>query len=488
MSQTVQQMNEISRTLQQGLGMAAGDRLQRRQMDLQAAQQDYTLKAAERDYNDPTKVLARQTAQTELDRGGAPVGFTDFFPDQYAQLHGVYQPKDGRPALYNRVEGLFGGKFDTKSGHLLKADGTPLTRREMEARLPEVSSLIAMELDPDRHVSDEQDRTIDKIDAGQGDPQEHAKRLQAIDTYWKDPSKRLSAYQRKLEFLQRQSGPEAQKLTKKTEEKIEALRKEMQPKDASWSQPFEAAGPDGRPVLLRQNSKTGAIQLVNGYGPKTAKGMRVEADGQGGFTLVTNADQTIENSALTKPNVNKQQENLLGLQDQAARLAEIERMYNPSFLTAEGRFKDAVLTGKDFLQMGMSPEEREFYTKRNEFMTGAYRQINQYIKDITGAALSEAEAKRIMAGAPNPNDPPARYAAKLRATVRDVKMGMVRSRYALTKGLALEDISIDRMPAIIDRRGDEIEQELLRQTPQATPQQISTQVRQQLKSEFGMEI
>ncbi|EGJ51722.1 hypothetical protein [Desulfocurvibacter africanus] len=234
MSEYVQQLNNISQTLRDGIGAIARDRLNRSVMDLEDTRLDYGLAKDKREWDlrAPGLELERQKAQGELDRLNAPVQFKGIFGDTYSQLHGVHQPKDGRPPLYSQIEGMFGAKFDVAPdsktrGHLLRPDGTSVSQRELEGRLPEVSTIIAMETDPDRAVNDVQERVFDQLEAGQGDPVEHKRKLQVIDEYWKNPNKRLEAYQRKLEFLERQSGPKAQAMAEKTQAKIDALQAAM---------------------------------------------------------------------------------------------------------------------------------------------------------------------------------------------------------------------------------------------------------------------
>lgn len=59
--------------------------------------------------------------------------------------------------------------------------------------------------------------------------------------------------------------------------------------------------------------------------------------------------------------------------------------------------------------------------KQEDFLAATFAFKNAIIKDITGAQMSEPEAKRIMKQIPDVNDPPVRWRAKARQTRRNLK-------------------------------------------------------------------
>ena len=78
--------------------------------------------------------------------------------------------------------------------------------------------------------------------------------------------------------------------------------------------------------------------------------------------------------------------------------------------------------------------------------------MNQYIKDITGAQMSEFEAKRLRKAIPDPGDTllggddPIAYQAKMASALDEFAKAKARYEYYLQKGLAEgRDYSVDEM-------------------------------------------
>lgn len=101
-------------------------------------------------------------------------------------------------------------------------------------------------------------------------------------------------------------------------------------------------------------------------------------------------------------------------------LANLKALYDKSFVgPVAGR------TGKFKNVFGMNPE------KQSEFLaaTAAFR--NAIIKEITGAQMSEPEAKRILKQVPDETDPPTVWNAKHAQSVKNIKMLQKRRKQVL---------------------------------------------------------
>ena len=84
---------------------------------------------------------------------------------------------------------------------------------------------------------------------------------------------------------------------------------------------------------------------------------------------------------------------------------------------------------------GQTPEEQESFLAASS----AFR--NKVIKDITGAQMSEPEAKRIREQIPEPTDPPARWKAKLTQTRRNLKAIQKRRSEVLRKSGIIDPLT-----------------------------------------------
>jgi hypothetical protein len=115
--------------------------------------------------------------------------------------------------------------------------------------------------------------------------------------------------------------------------------------------------------------------------------------------------------------------------------------------------------------------------------------LNQTIKDLTGAAMGVQEADRIIASLPNAGadifggDSPTEFEAKLNNAVKQTKYALARKNYALKKGLNWESTPLDSMPSIINKRGKEIAEQY--KLDLKKPADLQT-IDRQLAAEFGI--
>jgi hypothetical protein len=138
----------------------------------------------------------------------------------------------------------------------------------------------------------------------------------------------------------------------------------------------------------------------------------------------------------------------------------------------------------------LDPTERNELSAYTTFRQDTVRQLNQYINEITGAAIGQGEeAERLKSGVPNPGsgffdgDSPTEFAAKLQNTIKDLKMAEARLHYIKTSGLKLNDVSLAQMPQVMKKR----EQEIISQfkLDPAKPEERAI-IRNRLAQEFGL--
>ena len=146
---------------------------------------------------------------------------------------------------------------------------------------------------------------------------------------------------------------------------------------------------------------------------------------------------------LSKADYSKKVLSQFSAQENIRELENVKAGFQDRFLTLQGKFG---LFGAKVLDMigSSKPEHKQFIAQQTKWKTDAWNQVNKYIKEITGAQMSEAEAKRILNALPNPSTDmfkltsPTEYKSALDTALRNAKMAVARQQYFLNKGLKPE--------------------------------------------------
>jgi BMFP domain-containing protein YqiC len=170
------------------------------------------------------------------------------------------------------------------------------------------------------------------------------------------------------------------------------------------------------------------------------------------------------------------------------------RKYDDSFLMGRDKLGFAMDAFKEKWDLGqVSGEDKKKLAEYTSFKRDSISSLNNYIKQITGAAMSEQEAKRLMKGMPNPGigmfdgDSPTEFKAKMDAILASLDRVTARDNYILKNGLkSFSAVSLDSMDGIIDKRGEEIESALKKQYPDKKQAELNTLVAHELSEEFGI--
>ena len=197
---------------------------------------------------------------------------------------------------------------------------------------------------------------------------------------------------------------------------------------------------------------------------------------------------SVNTGQLSKPTAGKVEEGVLADAAAITRLNSIQFSYKPEYQNIKFRTGQAWNTLKD--KFGGLPEtDKRQLAEYSQYKQNSLQNLNQTIKDLTGAAMGVQEADRIIASLPNAGadifggDSPTEFEAKLNNAVKQTKYALARKNYALKKGLNWESTPLDSMPSIINKRGKEIAAQYnLDLTKPADLQTID----RQLAAEFGI--
>lgn len=179
---------------------------------------------------------------------------------------------------------------------------------------------------------------------------------------------------------------------------------------------------------------------------------------------------------------------LLNAGDRRMRYNQIDATFDPKFLTVPYRAGQEWASLKEkFVEL---PQDQK--AELQQFASWKQNSVNNLsltIKELTGAAMGVEEAKRIIAGLPNPGtgltdgDSPTEFKTKLDQTVQQMKLVEARTTYLLKNGLSLNDVPLEKMPSIINQRGKQIATQY--KLDPNKPRDLEL-IKKQLSAEFGI--
>jgi len=116
--------------------------------------------------------------------------------------------------------------------------------------------------------------------------------------------------------------------------------------------------------------------------------------------------QDITTTSLTTRVEGDLQTGVISNSDRIARLTTIRKQIeaNSSFLTVGGKTASAALNILDKFGVPIPEKGEEFLIKQSKFVRDSIENINNYIKEITGAQMSEKEATRLRLAQPDPGE------------------------------------------------------------------------------------
>lgn len=183
------------------------------------------------------------------------------------------------------------------------------------------------------------------------------------------------------------------------------------------------------------------------------KGMSIEFDEEGRISSISTGGSQGK-SGLTPATTTDIQKKLVGINEGYARLQEIASTFKPEYQEIGTRW-DALLTSWKAKLQGagsVDPADRKLLTEFSDFKRTSVSGFNLYVKSITGAQVSEHEAKRLQQGFPNPGtglvdgDDPITFKSKLDSTMRELALAKARHQYYLTKGITDVNVMAKQTP------------------------------------------
>lgn len=187
----------------------------------------------------------------------------------------------------------------------------------------------------------------------------------------------------------------------------------------------------------------------------------------------------------------------LNTSESLARLNAIADTYKPEFLTWKTQFQQGAMWLKAKATGNLTPEQRQQRMAYETFKSSTLTNLNAYIKEITGAAMTDGEARRITATMPNMDDDPTAFEAKLNQVRLQSALAIARYRYLRSDGFkgqpwdvrrAESQMPLQKMHDTIRGRAGELMQQIRQAAPGMNKQELYQAVKQRVRSEFGFDV
>lgn len=275
-------------------------------------------------------------------------------------------------------------------------------------------------------------------------------------------------------------------------EQAELRKPEPEVAPPTFGQPKPGVDEEGKPLFFTTD-KAGNVKVISGVKPQPAKGMRIY-DREGNLLVDTSGRE------LAKPTVTKLEKTIVESKETVARTEAMLEKFEPEFLTIGGKLKSEFYNLKDKIKGDLPPDEAEYIGRFAEFTQESTAGINQYIQQMTGAAVSAQEAVRLRKAMPDPGDSvlsgdgPKKFISKAKNVIRSLKLAEARAKILREKGFDVNPENIaqreqeypyKRVVKMLETRADEIGLELEADNPGMPLGEIDRMVTERLKALYG---
>jgi len=246
------------------------------------------------------------------------------------------------------------------------------------------------------------------------------------------------------------------------------------------------------PALKKTVRATDAEIQAKGL-TKVPSGMKITQGPNGELTMVSGemAAQS-DDLPMTRATQGAVEKQIVEAYDKLARVDQILSSWKPEFSTLSKQIETAWAnlkdrSGVDYLKL--SDAEKTDLAAYDNWSATAYSNLNQTLKEMSGAAVNEHEMKRLVKSLPNPaEDGPTRFIQKAQTLRHQITLAIGRLNYFRRKGIPanFEKMSLGQFESVFDQRGEEIMQEITAANPNIQEDDAFKQANATLRAEFGI--
>ncbi len=263
--------------------------------------------------------------------------------------------------------------------------------------------------------------------------------------------------------------------------------------------------------FLQKNPRATDDEIAAFQQKLKGKGIRVTKDG---LTVEVGGPQDSGTPGVSKSTASQIEKDLLDQTAMLPQLYAIEDTYKAEFLRIGEKASQEwnALKVKAQGKKALSADDRKALQEYRVFRQNTISNINEYIKKITGAQMSEVEATRLREALPDAGkggifgilsgDDEVTFEATLDNIVHKTRMAAARLQYIHKNGFTVvrnkkgeaedfrndlgESITLDLMPIIMEGRAKEMDTRIRLELPGQPEEFYDSQVSQQLLKEFGL--
>lgn len=206
---------------------------------------------------------------------------------------------------------------------------------------------------------------------------------------------------------------------------------------------------------------------------------------------------------LTTGTKTKLEETLSGLVNMRGNLAQVAGEFKPEYLQISNQAQqwwNSVRDKTGIEKLKLSPDEQAKLTDFAQFRSKSIGVLNARLKELSGAAVTESEYKRIAAELPNPGtgitdgDSPTQFKAKMDSVLRMANLAIARTHYLVKNGFAgsvdeaERQMPIDAVPQKMNDVGNQILKDLRIKNPGVPDDKLIPQAKQEVAKQFGMSV
>lgn len=250
-------------------------------------------------------------------------------------------------------------------------------------------------------------------------------------------------------------------------------------KDNKLVEIYDAKSPTGSRMVRESDAV--------GQPGKMPSGMHIEFDDQGRPRSITQG-RGAGAGGMSKPTQTDVEKKLIEHSDTMSSLKAVERMYRPEFQKIGPRWGNLMTSIKDKAGADISADDRKQLESFSKYRAEASQLFSNTLKNLSGAAVTPMEFQRAQAWLPNPGtglfdgDSPIELESKRQRFEDFTRRALIKYNYIRKNGLSKDDIDVDDMPVIVQKRGDELAQRL---SKRYKGDELKRAVKTALSDEFG---
>jgi|TARA_R100000656_G_scaffold95374_2_gene69232 hypothetical protein len=237
------------------------------------------------------------------------------------------------------------------------------------------------------------------------------------------------------------------------------------------------------------NSPDGARKAFSKY-LLQRKGFEVEFDDTGRVTRISQGGAA-GSGDLGRKAQGIIESDLIDALSTRMQLAAMQRKFKPEFQQVSNRVGYATAAFQEkWFNKRLDPEVQANLDAYTEYRSETLQMFTDILKRLSGAAVTRTELQRAERWLPNVGtspfngDSPSELRVKMNRFMDFSNKIVARLNYAKSNGLGIKNVPLDAMPAIMARRGNELEKNFKKSG--LKEDQVDRAVRDQLAREFGL--